>query len=89
VQQTASLYKVVISHWAVLVCFNADAIDPLGMLPCCRFNTGPAARNARAVPMLQEFVNPVEKLVARGGADFGDALAALRARALMRRKATL
>ena len=59
------------------------------MLPCRRFETGPAAPNARTVPVWQEFVSPVEKLVARGGADFGDALAALRARALMRRKATL
>ena len=48
----------------------------------------PGALNAHR-PALQEFVNPVEKLVARGGADFSDALASLRARALNRRKATL
>ena len=38
---------------------------------------------------LQDFVNPLDKVLARGGADFNDALAALRVRALGRRQTTL
>ena len=38
---------------------------------------------------LQEFVNSLDKVVARGGAAFDDALRALRARGLGRRKTSL
>lgn len=38
---------------------------------------------------MQEFVNPLDKVLARGGADFNDALRALRVRALGRRKTSL
>ncbi|KAK9844031.1 hypothetical protein WJX81_002366 [Elliptochloris bilobata] len=48
----------------------------------------------RAIPLCpscacQEFVDPIDRVVARGGSDFSDALAALRTRALGRRKTAL
>ena len=62
-------------HWRRLLCADSTcaAVAALDHL-CC---------------YLQELVNSLDKVVARGGADFDDALRALRARALGRRKTSL